>query len=83
MMIESAIATGMPGGNQAIAWTIEAGGRKRNMGEVVGHAQILKSVGSVLNPKPIVVPVFAGDGLPLGEKGFKCLYYLQNDWSDV
>lgn len=75
---ESAVSTGMPGGNISVAWLLEADVRKKKeVGVVVGHAQLLRAVGSVLNPKPSVVQVFRGDGRAMGDKGFKCMYYLQ------
>jgi hypothetical protein len=71
----------MPGGNFRVAWLIEAGGSSRKVNAVVGHAQLLKSVGSVLNPVPVVVPVSVGDGKEVGgTRGGRCLYYFQNDW---
>jgi hypothetical protein len=69
------------GGSITFSWLIEALGRKKATGQVAGHAQLIKMAGSVLNPAPCVVPVFAGDGAALGDqKGLKCIYYVPLDW---
>jgi hypothetical protein len=70
------------GGNQTIFWIIESDGRKREINDVVGHAVILKSVGSVLDPAPNVVPVWAADGQVFAPGGSKRMYYLQNNWGN-
>ena len=75
---ESTVSTGMMGGKISVAWLIETDARKKkDVNVVVGHAQLLKAVGSVLNPQPSVVQVLRGDGKAMGEKGFKCMYYMQ------
>jgi hypothetical protein len=66
------------GGAQTIYWIIEPDGRAKDVNEVVGQAVILKSVGSVQNPVPIVVPVWSADGNVM-EAG-KRLYYFQNNY---
>lgn len=69
----------MMGGTQVVFWIIESGGRSSDVNEIVGHATVLKSVGSVLNPTPLVVPVWAADGQPMGSG--KRVYYFQNNYS--
>ncbi|KAK5189081.1 hypothetical protein LTR96_011241 [Exophiala xenobiotica] len=68
------------GGGQIIYWMIEPG-RKDKTNEVVGHATIIKGAGSIPNPAPVVVPVWAGDQV-VDKKmmdGGKPLYYFRNE----
>lgn len=69
----------MMGGAQVVFWMIEPDARNREVNEIVGHATILKSVGSVLNPQPVVVPVWAADNQTMGSG--KRLYYFQNNFA--
>jgi hypothetical protein len=78
--LESTIETGLRGGNKHLSWFIVAGGRHMTTGSIAGHAQIHDLPDNA--DSRLVFPVLAGDGKPLGPKGFKCLYYLENDWRD-
>jgi hypothetical protein len=79
--LESTIETGMLNGDKHLSWFIVAGGRHVSTGEIAGHAQI-RAIPEPVGPR-LVFPVLAGHGKDLGPKGYKCLYYLENDWRDA